>query len=151
MQMCSFQRISQHFCSNHYKRLFNKNQLSMRKLSLLSLLNLLEVLDHFIIKTHQRHKSKNQKKLQRNQLKNLLFQMVDGNVACATTTTSRVEPNASDVKKSGTKKTTKENQNTLDRWKTKRPKPSLPEKTVRINQDLNSIKILITKWLKNME
>ena len=59
----SYQRISQHFYSNHFKRLFNRNQLSMRKLSLLLLLNLLAVLDHFITKIHQKLMTKNKKNI----------------------------------------------------------------------------------------
>ena len=94
--------------------------------------------------------TKNKKKPQRNQLKNLLSQMVDGNAACATITTLRVELSASDARKCETKKTMKVNQSTSDKWKTRRLKPSLLDKTVKINQDLNSIKRLTTRWLKNM-
>lgn len=76
--------------------------------------------------------------------------MEDGNAACATTTTSREEPNASDAKNPRIQRITMESQNTSDKWKTKRQKRSWPDKMPRTNQELSSTNKLITQWLKSM-
>ena len=94
-------------------------------------------------------KKKRKKKPRNKTLKNLLSQMVAGSAACATTTTSRDEPNASDARKCATWRIMKESQNTLDRWRTKKLRPSLPDKMVKINQDQSSISSLTTGWLRS--
>ena len=83
--------------------------------------------------------TKQKKKSKTNLLKNLLSQMEDGSAACATITTSKEDPNASDAKRFVTSKITRASLNTLDKWKTKRLKPSWPDKMEKCSQDQNSI------------
>ena len=157
------QRISQHYSFNHFNKLPNPSQRLMKKLSLQLSPNLPEVSDLFTTKIHQNKiykqiskrdqmmklQPKHQKKQKNNRLKNLLSQMEDGSVACATITTSKEEPNASDAKRSVTSKITKASLNTLDKWKTKKLKPSSPDKMGKCSQDQNSISNQTTEWLKS--
>jgi len=93
---------------------------------------------------------KKKKRPKNNLLKNLLSQMEDGSAACATTTTSKEEPNVSDVRKSVMKMITQESQNTSDKWKTKRTKPSSPDNKAKTNQRPKSTIKLTTQWLRSM-
>jgi hypothetical protein len=96
---------------------------------------------------------KTQKKVKRrlksNLQKNLISQTVAGSAACVTTTTSREEPNVSDARRSEIQAIVKVNQNTSDKWKTKRKRLRSPDKMAKINQDRSSIKPSIVRCHKS--
>ena len=153
MRLSSFQKLSQQCFSNLFRRLFHKNQPWMRKQSLLSLHSLPVVSDHCITNMLQRKPEvpKKEKRRPKSNLKkeNLISQTVDGSAACATTTISREEPSASDAKKLGISRISLVNQNTLDKWKTKRRSQRLPDTMARTNQGQSSTKHSTAKWLKS--
>ena len=155
MRLNSFQRLSQQCFSNLFRRLFHKNHPLMRKQSLPSLHSLQVVSDLYITSILQlprkpRARKMVKKRPKSNLKKNSISQMVDGSAACATTTTSKEEPSASDAKKSETKKISAVNQNTLDKWKTKRRNPRSSDKMARTNQEQSSTKLLTPRWPKSM-
>ena len=157
------QRISQPYSFNHFNKLTNPSQQLMKKQSLQLSPNLPEESDRFTTKIHQNkiYKQiskrdqtmkllpKHQKKQKNNLLMNLLSQTEDGSAACATITTSKEDPNASDAKRFVTSKITRASLNTLDKWKTKKLKPGSPDKMEKTSLDQNSISNSTTEWLKS--